>query len=266
MAVINSDKKYKGAVFFDIDGTLIELAQGICIPPPSAAEAIARLRENGYLTAIATGRAEAYIPDLELEVDCIVSCNGAVVTKDGEAVLSRTIAYETVLEIIKCLRKNESPFVLETTKNCYYSGAESNRFSWMSKSFYPLADYEDKLKEFGINKICAYYTPRTIEEIREKFGDELYVLAHRHNLFVDLGPRDVSKGTGIIKALEIFGIDISDTYAFGDDSNDLEMLSIVAHGIAMTPHTTVLDDVAEYVTESVAEDGIYNALKHYKLI
>ena len=106
MAEINAGKKYKGAVFFDIDGTLIELARGIHLPPPSAAEGVARLRENGYLTAIATGRAEAYIPDLKLEIDCIVSCNGAVVTKDGETVLSRTIPYETLLEIINS-KQNE---------------------------------------------------------------------------------------------------------------------------------------------------------------
>lgn len=266
MIKVSTDKKYKGAVFFDIDGTLIEITRGIYLPPPSAAEGVAKLRENGYLTAIATGRAEAYIPDLGLEVDCIISCNGAALTKGGQPVFECTMPYETLSEIIKYLKEKSCPFVLETTKNCYYSGAEGSYFSWISKDFYPLDDYEEEIKDFETIKICAFYKPEILPEIRERFGEKVYVIAHRHNPFADIGALGVSKGAGIKKALEVFGIDISDTYAFGDDNNDLEMLSTVAHGIAMTPHAPALDGVAEYVTESVADGGIYNALKHYNLI
>ncbi len=266
MAEINAGKKYKGAVFFDIDGTLIELTKGIYVPPPSAAKAIAKLRENGYLTAIATGRAEAYVPDLRLPLDCIISCNGAALTKDGQTVFSRTMPYETLSEIIKYLKENKCPFVLETTKNCYYSGAEERYFSWISRDFYPLDKYEDEIKDFETIKICAFYRPEILPELKRRFGEKAYVIVHRHNPFADIGALGVSKGSAIIKAIEVFGIDISDTYAFGDDNNDFEMLSTVAHGVAMTPHAPALENVAEYVTESVAEDGIYNALMHYKLI
>lgn len=266
MAKVNADKKYKGAVFFDIDGTLIEIVKGIYVPPASAKEAIAKLRENGYLTGIATGRAEAYIPELGLELDCIISCNGAALTKDGQTVLSRTMPYETLSEIIKYLKENKCPFVLETTKNCYYSGAEERYFSWISKDFYPLDDYEEEIKNFETIKICAFYKPEILPDLKNRFGEKVYVIAHRHNPFADIGALGVSKGAAIIKAIETFGIDISNTYAFGDDNNDFEMLSAVAHGVAMTPHAPALEDVAEYVTGSVAEDGIYNALLHYKLI
>ena len=40
-------KKYKGAVFFDVDGTLIDERIGVRVPTEATRDAIARLRENG---------------------------------------------------------------------------------------------------------------------------------------------------------------------------------------------------------------------------
>ena len=59
---------------------------------------------------------------------------------------------------------------------------------------------------------------------------------------------------------------MENTYAFGDDNNDEEMLKTVGHGVAMTPHAKVLESVAEFITKSVEEEGVSYGLKHYGLI
>ena len=59
---------------------------------------------------------------------------------------------------------------------------------------------------------------------------------------------------------------MADTYALGDSVNDLEMLQTVGHGIAMGNATDVVKKAAEYVTDSLFEAGVYNALSHYDLI
>ena len=46
----------------------------------------------------------------------------------------------------------------------------------------------------------------------------------------------------------------------------MEMIKSAAHGIAMGQGNPELLMAAEYVTDSVYEDGIYRAFKHYKLI
>lgn len=46
-------------------------------------------------------------------------------------------------------------------------------------------------------------------------------------------PKGFSKGTGILKVCEMLGIDINDTYAFGDSNNDISMLKTVGHAIVM---------------------------------
>ena len=54
--------------------------------------------------------------------------------------------------------------------------------------------------------------------------------------------------------------------AFGDGGNDLSMLKHVHIGVAMGNAKDYVKDVADYVTDSVDEDGIYNALKHFNIL
>ena len=63
-------------------------------------------------------------------------------------------------------------------------------------------------------------------------------------------------------------LDIStdDCYAFGDSNNDISMFKAAGHSIAMGNSCDELKEIAEYVTDSVNDDGLYNAFEHYHLI
>ena len=258
--------EFKGAVFFDIDGTLIDINKNIELPPESAAKAIARLRENGYLAGLATGRAEAYIPALGLDLNCVVSCNGAIVKANGEIIYNYIIPTEVSVEILKFLAENKLGYVIETTGGCYYSGDADKYFGWLKGTFLPISEYTELNGKPEINKICSAYTPELLEDFKRRFGSNVYVIMHRYSEFMDIGAAGVSKAAGIRAVLDKFGIAVENSYAFGDDNNDVEMLTTVGHGIAMTSHVPALNGLCEYVTGSVTENGIYNGLKHYGLI
>ena len=49
-------------------------------------------------------------------------------------------------------------------------------------------------------------------------------------------------------------------------NNDISMFKAAGHGIAMGNACDELKEIAEYVTDSVNDDGIYHAFKHYHLI
>ena len=55
-------------------------------------------------------------------------------------------------------------------------------------------------------------------------------------------------------------------YAFGDSSNDLDMIKAAGHGVIMGHHDPVLEPYAEYITDTVENDGLYKAMEHYGLI
>ena len=61
-------------------------------------------------------------------------------------------------------------------------------------------------------------------------------------------------------------ISTDDCYAFGDSNNDISMFKAAGHGIAMGNACDELKEIAEYVTDSVNDDGIYHAFEHYHLI
>ena len=79
-------------------------------------------------------------------------------------------------------------------------------------------------------------------------------------------PKGFSKATGIQVICEKLGLPHENTYAFGDSVNDLDMLKYVAHGIAMGNGMPEAKAAANYVTDDILEDGIYNACKHFGLI
>ena len=54
--------------------------------------------------------------------------------------------------------------------------------------------------------------------------------------------------------------------AFGDGGNDITMLQHVAVGVAMGNANPEVKEIADYITDDVDSDGIWNALKHFGVI
>ena len=69
------------------------------------------------------------------------------------------------------------------------------------------------------------------------------------------------------------GIHIEETMAFGDGGNDISIIekagigiamgNAKGIGIAMGNANQILKSHADYITSSVDENGIYNALQHF---
>ena len=269
-------KKYRGAVFFDIDGTLIPIRDRMTEEerkklgtrhlsvPQSAKDAIKKLNENGYLTAIASGRSEDYMYDLGIDISCVISANGSVVRIDGKTVHTDVIEHSTATELTKYFTDNSLNYLIETEQGCFLGEGTDSDFVWAGKNYPPVSEYKGERVEIG--KIISYYDGRILEECEKRFGDKMVFLPHRYDTYMDINQKGTSKASGIKKVLEIYGIDIADSYAFGDDLNDTEMLSAVGHAVVMTPHAAELEKVAEFITDSVENDGIYKGLLHFGLI
>ena len=87
-----------------------------------------------------------------------------------------------------------------------------------------------------------------------------------HPEFTDITANGADKGKGIIAMARHEGFDPSRTIAFGDGGNDSSMILQAGIGVAMGNALDALKQQADYVTTSVDDDGILNALKHFKVI
>lgn len=87
-----------------------------------------------------------------------------------------------------------------------------------------------------------------------------------HPAFIDISKAGNSKAVGIDKILAYEGLDLADCIAFGDGGNDIDMLKHVPRGVAMGNAADEVKESANYVTTTVDEKGIANALRHYGVI
>ena len=130
----------------------------------------------------------------------------------------------------------------------------------------PVASIEEARGK-DILQIMGYFTAEEEKET-DIFGK---VLTHCepmrwYPLFADIIARGNSKSTGIDKVTGIFRHQPERHHASVTAAMIIPMLKHVATGIAMGNAEPHVKAVADYVTTSVDEDGIANALKHFGLI
>jgi len=72
--------------------------------------------------------------------------------------------------------------------------------------------------------------------------------------------KGTNKATGIDEICKYYGIDISETMAFGDGGNDIAMLKHAGVGVAMGNASDEVKGYADMITDSVDDDGIAKIL------
>lgn len=260
----------KHAVFFDIDGTLWDHHMKI---PPSAAEAIRKLRENGTYAFICSGRSRAAIQAEELlegiGFDGILGACGTYIEYEGEVVFNRELSEEEMEELFSCFYRHQTPIVLEGRQYLY---ADMNEFcdnvyiqnlkKSLGEGFQPMDAHAGR---YHANKMTAYFTKGDIATVREALKAHFDLIFHTAEVF-EIVPKGFSKAKGIQWICDYLNIPVKNTYAFGDSVNDLEMLSYVGHGIAMGNGTDAAKEAADYVTADLWEDGVMQGLRHFSLI
>ena len=87
-----------------------------------------------------------------------------------------------------------------------------------------------------------------------------------HPLFADIINKGTSKSRGIDEVIKHYGIKLEETMAFGDGGNDINMLEHAGIGVAMDNASDKVKAAADYITSSVDDNGIINALRHFNIL
>ena len=98
-------------------------------------------------------------------------------------------------------------------------------------------------------------------QIRE--GMQVFQTRGRHLYQAEIMMDSVSKASGVMKVVELLGMDPADAWCFGDSINDVEMMQVCGHAIAMGNAGSMLKDACDYVTDDSSHDGIAKALEYY---
>jgi len=279
----NMDSKI---VFLDVDGTLVSYENKL---PGSAVEAIHKAQTNGHKIYTVTGRSKAEMYDYILDIgfDGYIGGNGNYVESDDEVILHQTLTYDQTKEIVDWLQEKNLEFYLESNAGLFGSDhfeerGESTIQEYVAYKEKPNANLMTVRKVFP-NMIFggSFYRDdvNKISFILESYQDYLDAVDRFPNfkvgtwggagekaLFGDIALENIDKSTAIDQLLNYLSADIQNTLAFGDAKVDISMLNHCQTGMAMGNGGDEIKEMADHITDSVEEDGLYQAFEHFRLI
>lgn len=249
----------KAMIFFDIDGTLLDEQKQL---PQSTKEAIFRLQEQGHEVAIATGRAPYFFKELreELQIDSYICFNGQYVVYKGEVIYKQTLDATSFTQLERFASSLNHPLVFMSADAFTANHADHpDVLESIGSLKIDLPDYNPNYHEqASLHQALLFCKSEELEQYQNRFQEFRFVRWHPTS--VDVLPKDGSKAMGISKFIAHAKIDLKNVYAFGDQLNDLEMLSYVEHGVAMGNAPVEVQNQARYITKHVNDDGIKHGL------
>lgn len=254
-------------IFFDIDGTLLSFKTRRV--PESTIRAIEILREKGIKIFIATGRAKYQIERLDgIHFDGYITLNGGYCeTDEREVFYKKKIAKEEVQNLIEYQKEHPFACTFSTEDELFinfHNELVDQIYGVVEMPPIPQKDITEALNH-DIYQMTAFITQ---EEENKLLNEVLHNCdaARWHPVFTDIVAKGTSKQDGIDRVLEYYGFDLSEAMCFGDGGNDISMLQHTPISVAMGNASDEVKQHATYITDSVDDDGVWNALKHFGLI
>lgn len=252
----------------DIDGTILKYNFQF---NQEVKDCIKKLTNDGVKVVLVTGRmhsATTYIAEeLGLETP-IVSYQGGLVKFNGETLYEKHLNPERAKEIIRWANKNNVHLNLYMKDELFveqdnaiirrYTGERSAGF--IVKSF-------DKLKLNKINKLLAidFEDENRVTMWRDylanKYEDIDVVKSMPY--FCEVTHPEATKYHSIKFLTKHFGFNQDEVMAIGDQDNDIGLLKAGGIKIAMGNATENLKKVADYVTDTVNNNGFVKAVERF---
>jgi hypothetical protein len=276
----------KHIIFLDVDGTLVTYEGKI---PPSAAMAVQSARENGHRVYIVTGRskAEVYQEIWKIGFDGMIGGNGSYVEDAGKVILHQLITKDQCIRIVDWLHNKGLEFYLESNNGLFasehfetvgesavqkYAGVKGKQGASeiTVRKCFPEMIFGGELYRDDLNKVSYVLNSyQDFLDAKEEFPDlqnGTWGGIGEEALFGDIGVRGITKANAIAHLLKHLGMDIESTIAFGDAKIDIPMLEYCHIGVAMGNGGVEICNVADFVTDDVEKDGLYNGFKKLGLI
>lgn len=265
-------------ILLDLDGTL--LASDKTISPANYA-ALERAAAMGVHIVPATGRFYEAMPKVVRElpfVRYVITVNGAEIFDAQE---NRVLHREELApgEAVRIYEYLES---LPAICDAYVEG-----WGYMDRTHYqrideyatvpyvrtmlkelrtPVDDMKQLLSGHKVQKVMAFFKDMDrraleLERVPKLFPDAAVSSSIANN--IEVNAARATKGGALLNLCAVLGVDVSESMAFGDGSNDLTMIQRAGIGVAMGNAYQGLKDAADFVTLDCDEDGVAHAVEKF---
>lgn len=263
------------ALFFDLDGTLLTGKKTISAGNRAAVKAC---REKGVKVFVATARSpmlDRMLGWTEEEFSLFdggIYCNGACVVS-GQA---RNYDYLPENVVHGCIEE------ISRFQDVHFALHVENEVHVFNHALPDFALGFWGIDRAGIVPLDAKWYDRTVkvliyrnsmmdaeeplpeglfENIMARFGDDANICLTDRGKTIIAVSKDAGKYAAVEKVCRDLGLEKDEVAVFGDDFNDMEMLSGYKNSVAMGNAPDELKKISGYVTISNDEDGVAYAIE-----
>ncbi|MFA7658428.1 MAG: Cof-type HAD-IIB family hydrolase [Candidatus Gastranaerophilaceae bacterium] len=253
----------------DIDGTILkynfEFNQEV-------KDCIRKLTKEGVKVVLVTGRMNAatdYIAkELGLETP-IVSYQGGLIKHGEEILYEKNLDPKCAREIIKWAKKNNVHLNLYMNDQLYVEKDDSiiRRYTGERSADFIVKSFE-KVRLERINKMLAinFEDENKVtmwkEYLEVKYNSEVHVVKSMP-YFCEICHPQAKKSCAVNFLKDYYGLKKEEILTIGDQNNDIELLSAGGIKVAMGNATEELKKVADYVTDTVNNNGFVKAVERF---
>jgi hypothetical protein len=255
----------------DIDGTILgssgEFTDGV-------KRCIKTLQEKGVKVVIVTGRmyagAKKIAQRLNLDTPVVAYQGGMIKTNDGKILYEKNLPSEIAERIIKWGRENNIHLNLYSNDTLYSEkdDDEIKKYAEYQRLDYVVKNFDDIPKD-RVHKLLGidYQNPDLVttwvEKMSEEFKDLHIVKSTPY--FCEFSTLDATKSCAVKFLQSYWNLKDDEILTIGDQDNDIELLRAGGISVAMGNCTDNLRQYADYITDTVDNDGFVKAINKFVL-
>lgn len=253
----------------DIDGTLVKWDTRVS---DGVKNCVKKLQENGVKVVLVTGRMHCATKHLRDELGLnspVVSYQGGLIKdSDGKTLYQENLDSDCAKEIINWAHKNDVHLNLYIDDKLYVEKDDDCVKRYTDGKFVPytVCPFES-LKIENVNKILAIDYGNAervtgwVNELQAKFP-ELYIVKSTP-FFCEIGSPMAKKSLGVEFLAKHWNLSQDEILTIGDQNNDIELLKAGGVKVAMGNATPELKECANFITDSVENDGFVKAIDKF---
>lgn len=259
--------------FFDIDGTMVNVPNGMLHPTEETRRVIQAFREQGNYVVVATARSNAPESVRDIDFDGYICSDGHYIEFQNEVLMNNIFSKDEIVKQLQIYDEHNGAAILGGYEGSW-TNSHTDHYLKQHNLLYSGSDdlstiplVEDDLDQVKANSITAVFgTSEDLLAAKDKLPKEWAINAYpddKESIRMDVHLQGFSKGTACEYLYNELKISKENSYAFGDGENDIEMLQLVGNGIAMGNAPVHIQKAAKFLTETVDNEGISKAFKEH---
>jgi hypothetical protein len=256
----------------DIDGTILKWGLEFS---PRMKECVEKLKKSGIKIVLVTGRMHcATLPvakELGLDTPIISYQGGLIKDYNNNTLYQKNLNANYAKEIIAWARENNVHINLYINDKLYVEQDNDIVKAYTDGKFidYTVCSFDDLIIE-NVNKILAIdmSNPEKVTgwvELLSKKYPELYIVKSTP-YFCEIGSSEAKKSLGVDFLCKLWGFNKDEVLTIGDQNNDIDLVKAGGIGVAMGNATDELKACADYITDTVDNDGFVKAAEKFVIL